>query len=805
MSFILYLVIFIILCIFILLQFFNIYNEKTNLNYEKGINIVIYLIFILTIIAIVINVIAFIKTYKKTGIMGNLGVAGAQGKQGRTGKCNSKCGVKVCYIDVSEYANKYFQKLNKKKKKIRNKDFLNKINRICNSPQYNDILVQKHHKKPTEEKMIKYIKGIIKQWIDIIVNHTTGTIKGIDFLVQPNLKFEDILNINNKDGELEKINEIQLYDIWKWTEEKQSKKLKLEITTNNLELPTVDEAQLYIMKTNNYKKVYDAETFQDEWDIENCPYNQMGTKRNNPNNLDKCVYVNPRNLNKEYKPTWKNKLFNKAEEVSLYNTIPYKNKNKQNFYPVGSIWRGKNSDERSKYGEKTPSSKDVCGGGHGLGGNEKYYDKGPEKETILVSGDVTSPKSFKKIWDSKKKCPECQPSSKATQIFRPIPKEGYTCLGDVVIRWMKDDTTGEIKEQLIELEKLNIKCVPSKCVRKKKLGPRVWSNMDIDINKFKDYISYTTKKPYYFNNQLKTALWDAGNSDSGEEITNKYGIELNENGGYNLFRTSQDYNKKPDLDTYVIKEECLLPAGGKIPKQFEFNLDKLKENIKENGSGLEHQKTTNYFGRKPIEAVITNYDSNVEDDKDKSLHGPLFNNSSKIVKGDKKKSFFLVDDNSRPCKKDDQVSDSYFIKTYNEKKNDFSSCLKLDINDNVVVSPICDYKNPAYKWGVDYSNKSSPTDKSSTTDKSYAKVQIKSIKAENNDNPKKCLKNYYNSLGKNINELDTCGTLSDSSSGFNSDTQNAFLYQTLTMGKLPCKISQKRNSMNKCISIPKEL
>ena len=122
-----------------------------------------------------------------------------------------------------------------------------------------------------------------------------------------------------------------------------------------------------------------------------------------------------------------------------------------------------------------------------------------------------------------------------------------------------------------------------------------------------------------------------------------------------------------------------------------------------------------------------------------------------------------------------------------------------------MVSPICDYKNPAYKWGVDYSNKSSPTDKSSTTDKSYAKVQIKSIKAENNDNPKKCLKNYYNSLGKNINELDTCGTLSDSSSGFNSDTQNAFLYQTLTMGKLPCKISQKRNSMNKCISIPKEL
>ena len=69
MYFTLNLVIFIIIGLFLFLQMFNILTEKTEIGYQKYLNLVIYIIFIATIIAILINIMAFNKTYKKTGIM----------------------------------------------------------------------------------------------------------------------------------------------------------------------------------------------------------------------------------------------------------------------------------------------------------------------------------------------------------------------------------------------------------------------------------------------------------------------------------------------------------------------------------------------------------------------------------------------------------------------------------------------------------------------------------------------------------------------------------------------------------------
>ena len=804
MYFTLNLVIFIIIGLFLFLQMFNILTEKTEIGYQKYLNLVIYIIFISTIIAILINIMAFNKTYKKTGIMGKKGVSGRQGKQGRIGRCNNKCGTNICYIDVIGEANNYFQNhplvkekfKNKNKTKIVNKAFINKINKICKSNQYIDILTKKHKKKPTDEKLIEYIKNIIKQWIDILVKHGSeeGTAiepNGITFLTQPNLKFEDILNkkISNN---LEEVNEIQLFDIWKWGEEPETTKLKFKKEKNKLNNEIEpDQAQLYIMNSNNYHKVYDATANPDEWDTGNCPYNQMGTKRDNPNNLDKCIYTNKKKFIKEYKPTWKNKVFNKPEEVSLYNTIPYKTDTNHEFFPVGSVWRGKNTDERDPYVKKSPLSSSKCGDGHGLNRKDKYNNKGPDKETILVSGDVTSPKDYKKIWDSDKKCQECQHDS--TQIFRPIPQDGYTCLGDVAIPWQKDTTKEDKKNQRKELDNLNIKCIPSKCVRKKKLGPRVWNNMDLDYSQYNNYLSYTTRKPFHFNKQLNTSLWDAGNRDSGEEIHNRYGIDLKENGGYNLFRASQDYDLKPTEDSYVIKEECLMPARGKKPRPLEFNMG----NLKEKGLGITRDlyNTSQYFDRKPQQAILTNYDTTFDTNKkdlpvnNNSIYGPSFNNKSKLNKGGKRKQFYLVDDNTKAKETDTGIDDSYFIKTFNEKKNDFSACLKVDIDDNVIASPICDYRNPAYKWKVKYDTETGASLETSGAKKpdgknnwlyqtllpqklpckekrsysgdcsgasssailSNAKIKIQSLKE-----PKKCLQNYYDKNGQNINKLVTC-------------------------------------------------
>ena len=651
-----------------------------------------------------------------------------------------------------------------------------------------DILLQKHKKKPTELKLINYIKDIIGQWMEIILHgfNETDDLKkkkskrdaknpGYIFLSQPNLDFDWLFKKE------EKYTELKLYDIWKWDEEQLTKKLKFEITLNdNLDKKIYpDSAQLYVMKSNNYEKVYDGETKQDVWDTKNCPYNQMGVNRDNPNNLSKCIYIDPAKLKKQYKNTWKETEFGKPEEISIYNTKTFKNDNNQLFYPVGSVWRGRNTDERRPDTQKFPHSLSKCGDGHGTLRNQKYNDKGPEKDTVLVSGDVVKPASYKKIWDSKKKCPECQVS--ATQIFRPIAPKGYKCLGDVAIPWTNDDTDSGKENQRRILDNLNIRCVPKKCVREKSLGPKIWHNRNLDKKEYKDYIAYTSKTPKFQNSQLKTSFWEAGNRNSGEEIMNRYGIQLEENGGYNLFRASSDYDLKPKEKTYVIKEECLMPAGGKIPEPLQFNMSKLKDKSTDNSL----YSTEFYFGTKPQQAILTNFDSDFDtklhDINDNSVYSPTFNNKSKINKGGARKKFYLVNDNSKRKKDKPDEPDTYFIKTYNEKKNDFSSCLKYDeINNKVVISPICNPRKSEFRWYLDYKG---------NYDKlvSNKKVHVKSLF---ND---KCLKNYYNEKGENISVLVDCGILTNTIDTNNKEEEeelkgsNIWLYQTLINQPLPKK------------------
>ena len=806
MNFVLYFIIFVIIVIFLFLQIFNIYNEKVEQGYEKYLNLLIYLVFLSTIIAIIINIVSFYKTHKKTGIPGPMGLRGRQGKQGSKGQCNVNCGRNICYISTTNYANSIFrEKVGDPTKKIKNRDFLKKINKICKSDQYMDVLVQKHKKKPTEHRLINYIKDIISEWMEIILHDVSKvdnkTKHGYIFLSQPNLKFkwlftkdletvkpESTVISTNTAGvgkykiKVKSYSEIKHYDIWQWGEEQPTKKLTFEITMNdNLDKQILpDKAQLYVMKSNNYTKVYDAYTNDDVWDIKNCPFNQMGPKRDNPNNLTKCIYTDPKKMKKQYENTWKEKEFNKPDEVSLYNSNTFKNDNNQLFYPVGSVWRGKNTDERLNNYEKYPHSLSKCGDGHGTQRNEKYNDKGPEKDTVLVSGDVVPPKSYKKIWDSKKKCADCQVS--ATQIFRPIAPKGYQCLGDVVIPWTDDTTDIQKENQRKILDSLNIRCVPKKCVREKSLGPKIWHNKNLNVKEYKDYISYTSNRPQFKNNQLPVSIWSAGNRNSGEEINNRYGIQLEENGGYNLFRTSPEYDIKPKDKTYVIKEECLLPARGKMPKPLEFNMSKLKDKHGNNNK-LEKKYTTEYyFKTKPQQAILTNFDSDFDTkltgNYNNSVYSPEFNNNSKINKGGKRKRFYLVNDGTKNC--DEKFPDTYFIKTYNEEKNDFSSCLKYDdVDEKIVISPVCDKRKKEYRWYLDYSGKDSE-------DASNKKVRVKSYSNH------KCLKNYYDINGDNINILVDCGErLKPATAETETEEElkgsNIWLYQTLIDQKLPNK------------------
>ena len=735
MYFIFYFLIVILILLFILVQIFNILSTSNPQVYKRNFNLVLFIIVISTLIAVVINIYTIIKNHKKTGTMGKRGIDGAQGNSGKGGKCDLKCGQKVCYINVVESANKKLKELyGDGDIEIKNKYFLKKINKICNSNDYFAMLTKKHKKKPTEKKLINFIKNIISNWIILITNEGKYE-TGKRFLTNKNIKF------NYLDEQI--LVEMEKYDIYRWGNDTINiKRDKYIVISDKLEHPVPDQSRLYIIKSNNYEPVYSAKKKTDIWDVKHCPYNQLGTNFENPQKLDKCIYIDKNSYKKSYHNTWKHTEFFKPQELSLYNALPYKNKNGQEFYPVGSVWRGKNSYDKPYKAFNTPESNTLCGDGHGTGKNLQHTNKGPEKETILVSGDVKDPISYELIWDSKVKCSECQVNH--VQIFKPNPPKNYVALGDVAIKYNNKYKSNDAYTTKDINDKLQIKCVPKETVRKLKLGNRIWNNKNFYYNKYSNYLNYTSKVPIQSNRQLGVSLWDAGNSNSGEEIRNNYGVELEENGGYNLFRSSNDYKIKPELDTYILKQKYLMFGQGKSPPKIPFNLGEIKNNIGANiGANTDPRYTTDdYFGEKsPKMAIITNIKEPTNDSGD-SLN--ILNNANKP------KKYYLVDDGNKRgtwyggkkhsgLEVDTTKPDTYFIKTFNQEKNDFSSCLSYDIDKrSVKVEDACSMNSSYNKWVV----KIEPPDTKNIC-----------IVPENAETKKYKLVNYYDKHGNNINEL----------------------------------------------------
>ena len=476
----------------------------------------------------------------------------------------------------------------------------------------------------------------------------------------------------------------------------------------------------------------------------------MGVNLDNPNTLEKCIYINETTFKKSYHNTWKQTEYFKPQELSIYNAKPYRSTNGQIYYPVGSVWRGQNSYDKPVGAANTPESSSMCGDGHGKDRGSKHTNQGPEKETILVSGgDLKQPENYELLWDSKTKCPECQIVH--VQIFRPIAPPGYVALGDVAVKYnvtykSNDKTTTKKLNDLLE-----IRCIPDKYLRKLKLGNMVWQNKDFYYNKYSNYLNYTSKVAYKSNRQTAVSLWDAGNSNSGEEIRNNYGVEIVDDGGYNLFRASQSYSLKPELDTYVINEKYLLIGGGKAPKRLRFNLDHIANGIE---SSEKRYNTKDYFGEKPQMAILTNNDTKDTLEKYEITSGKTSGKTAKKtnisptnIKGIPKK-FYLVDDGS---KRESGKSDKYMIKTFNPEKNDYSACLYYNENNEVIVKNKCSINSQYNKWIVNY-------------DIDDTENKIISLHPETIIDKK--LINYYDENGQNINKLVT----TDNKYNWNYDT-----------------------------------
>ena len=763
MYFVFYFITGIVILTFFIYKFLEIIFDKRG--YNSTANRVYAFLLFMVMTASFINIIIAVYSYRKTinmaGHLGERGVRGNRGKKGTRGSCNDKCGQKVCYVEVFDHANDVFKrevekildnpkiniktKLKKNEFKIKNGFFLDKINTICKSDQYQTIMLGKHPKKPSEKRLIEYLKGIIEEWVVFLVSDrkNTGCFTGENYIKDLNkdddtykcvrnkdidlganlledrhkgIKFlldskytPDLLNYKNDNSFVfNPIDEFKKYDIWNWGDGLKINPLEIKVETKNLEKPSPDEARLQIRKSNNYKWEFDTSAPKDKWDDTNCDYNQMGKDKTNPQNLSKCVYINKNNYLKDYANTWKRKVYNKGGEISLYNADTYKdNETKQQFFPVGSVWRGTEEKSKPKGANRTPASINSCGIGHGLDGNSNSTDEGPEKETILVSGDVKHPEKFDTIWKSESGCQKCQ--NHKVNIYRPVAPEGYTCLGDIA------STSEPDREKYV--------CVPNECVREKRLGNKFYDNKNITYDKYDNYKSYTARTPYQSERQLTMSLWASGMDNIGvsEEQKNNYGYEYNDDKGYNLFRIGRGL-RKPNYKTYVIKEECLLAGGGNQPKHPEFD---ASEYLRKNDT-KDRYNTKEYFGSKPPFAILTNNDKNIKGDNS------LINFEKKPLR------LYLEDDlNNRR----DGKPDTYFLKTYNPEKNDFSRYITSDVNGRVNVRKGANKNNEFHRWVIE-------VNKTKSEDYTYS-IDIVPFGLKNkNNNDKRVLKQYYDNLAK---------------------------------------------------------
>lgn len=441
----------------------------------------------------------------------------------KTGKC----------IDISSLSTQ--ELLNKKDNNeidltysVKNKLFLNKINLLCNSKEYLEILEREppvdeegnNKKKPTEKKLILFISNIIQKWIKQICkfrvniitedennNKVTNEVPlGILFLMSSDAEFSMIEEIKKKGDASTKtedkiynspLRELEKYDIWRWGEKDSESPLVIKKCIKTIEPPLGSEQELKTVYTNNYDVLFsiNQEGLKDVWDEKNCPYGQMGDDLSNPGNLKYCIDresnfdLDVRKGLIRKKLAWKTKEY-RGRDVNISFLHPtyymegnrrvyHKDINGTYYYPVGSVWTTTNTKNKIK------------------------------KKTILVAGNVEPPKSFEKIWTSASK--EEDDLSKHVTLWRPIASNGYVALGDLATL-----ANVNLENLTFTSENTPIMCIAEGCLDLSipKTGSRLWDSADYST------ISYKTEENYRTYNNLQIKKQE-NIKKIGQDIVNK--------------------------------------------------------------------------------------------------------------------------------------------------------------------------------------------------------------------------------------------------------------------------------------------
>lgn len=347
--------------------------------------------------------------------------------------------------------------------------FINEINKLAGNPnppiEFKNFFMKEKLKRICTSQ--QYDKTIRLKGADQTINYISNIIRDWAKLIYDSSGTGFVTDVggeeNYKWSGKNPFNEIEKYDIYYWNMDQLYRPIGVDICDNsavNKSLPQKAKPLLYLIKSNYYGDAY------------------------NPHG---------------------------RASFNVFNARPIYNKGlNKYFYPMGSVGIAENDSETSS-GNYTGSYKKID--------DMKIPNNkvGPSKLTGLVAGDVTPPNRFDKIWSSN------GVGGDNASVWRPVPKQGYKCLGDVFVKGNQPPN------------RFKFRCVPEKCAVKASdrthNGTYLWGNSD--------------------NGDVSVWQIDGANNRG---IGNKTG-ESN----YNLLRAIAARNGHHE-GFFKIREECLKPG-----------------------------------------------------------------------------------------------------------------------------------------------------------------------------------------------------------------------------------------------------
>ena len=310
----------------------------------------------------------YLKTKHKKGERGEVGIDGVRGELGVNGKCSSKCGKQSCYILLLEEAEKIFNTLSKENniQKINNAFFKNKLNVICNSSYYQDVLERNHKNRPSEWRFINYLKGIIKKWVEEIMKYNKYDNMGTKFF--KSLSMTDASWDKRTCNNTTPFDEIKKYEIWRWSEKNIVRPIIRRECKRKTDLPEPDTPLLSVVNSNNYEPMYSGRSAPSKWGPDICKNELTGNLVDITGNNNISINWNPDkkmvcrdSCGKTYKTWEKYKRSPSTNNISLYHAKKYIDANGMKghteFYPIGSVWSGSGYTDSDSLGHEECTNK----------------------------------------------------------------------------------------------------------------------------------------------------------------------------------------------------------------------------------------------------------------------------------------------------------------------------------------------------------------------------------------------------------------------------------------------------------------